>query len=103
MDSIQNFKVTAGNVLLKVLPFKANTIGGMEASIEKRKPHDEGEVLSVGADDGLFKRDKLVSIGSKFIIPVTQKQEFKGPDGQLYVVIYHRDLKICTYDATEDN
>lgn len=91
---MKNIRVTAGNVLLKMLPYKPTTVIGMEAPTTKRKPYDEAVVVKIGKPDGLFEMDELIVVGAKFMVPQAQKQMFKWEDGEEYVLVYHRELKV---------
>ena len=68
---MKNIRVTAGNVLLKMLPYKPTTVIGMEAPTTKRKPYDEAVVVKIGKPDGLFEMDELIVVGAKFMVGFT--------------------------------
>jgi hypothetical protein len=88
------FEVTAGNVLLRLEPYKPHTTGGMEAPTLKRKPYDTAVVVQMGDEDGIFPMCSSIHVGAKFIIPQTGKTQFDAPDGHTYIVVWHKDLKV---------
>ena len=92
------FIVAAGYIAIVKEPDAHRDVHGILRP-HKQQRNRFAYIAGVGAEDGVIKMDKNITLGRRIVMPGIGKQEFEI-EGQEFLLVYHKEVKV--FDPIED-